>query len=45
MEQFIDKEYSSKTLEVLNNIRIYMKVVVLSDMNKHNRTNITQWAI
>ena len=34
IEAFVDKVYSSVVLEVLNNIRVYMKVVVLSDIKK-----------
>ena len=36
MESFIDKGYSKAVLETLNNVRIYMKVIVLSDMSKYN---------
>ena len=40
MEQFIDKYYSSKILEVINNIRIYVKVEVINSMSKYNGTKM-----
>ena len=45
MEEFIDKGYSSKMLEVLNSINIHMKVVVLSEISKYNYSKMAQWAI
>ena len=44
MELFIDKGYPAAVLEVLNNIRIYMKVIVPSNLSKHNGTRISDWA-
>ena len=43
MEEFIDKIYPTATLEALNNIRIYMRVLVLSDMCTSNTTKIVSW--
>ena len=45
MEEFIDKIYPTATLEALNNIRIYMRVLVLSDMCTSNTTKIVSWDI
>ena len=39
MEAFIDKGYNSAVLAVLNDIRVYMKVVVLSDIKKEWKQN------
>ena len=35
MEKFIDMGYNKSVLEVLNDIRVYMQVSVLSDMSKN----------
>ena len=40
MENFIDKRYPETTLTGLNNIRIFMQVVVLSDMTKDGSTKV-----
>ena len=45
MEAFIDKGYPDKVLTVLNDIRVYMKVVLLSDMSKLCGTKIANWAL
>ena len=33
MEKFIDKGYNKSVLEILNDIRVYMKVIVVSDLS------------
>ena len=45
MEAFIDKGYPAAVLEVLNNVRIYMKIIVLSDMIKLSGERISKWAL
>ena len=45
MESFIDKGYTLPTLVVLNNVRVYMKVLVLSDMMKQRGNKMAQWAL
>ena len=45
MEAFIDKGYPAAVLAVLNNVRIHMQVVVLSDMSNLNGTRIANWAL
>ena len=45
MESFIDQGYSLPTLTVLNDVRIYMKVIVISDMLTERGTKMAQWAI
>ena len=45
MDQFIDKEYPTKTLAVLNNVRIYVRVVVLIDISIQDGTNMAKWAL
>ena len=42
MEKFTDEGYPSKTLEVLKNVRINMKVVFLSDINKNGGTKMAR---
>ena len=43
MEQFIDKGYPTKTLAVLNNVRIYVRVIVLIDISIQDRINMAKW--
>ena len=45
LKAFIEKGYPTYVLKVLNNIRVYMKVVVLSDMGKRNGTRIANWVL
>ena len=45
IEAFIEKGYPLPVLKVLNNIWIYMKVLVLSDTSKHNGLKISNWAL
>ena len=45
MEAFIDKGYPTSLLEVLNNGRVYMKVILLSDISKMDGIKMTQWAL
>ena len=45
MESFIDKGYTLSTLTVLNDVRIYMKVIVLSDMLTERGNKMAQWAL
>ena len=40
MEAFIDKGYPATILAVLNNVRIFMQVVVLSDRSKLNEKKV-----
>ena len=44
MENFIDKGYNKSVLEVLNDIRVYMQVSVVSDMSK-NGNKMEKWAL
>ena len=45
MESFIDKGYPLSTLTVLNDVRIFMKVIVLSDMLTERGTKMAHWAL
>ena len=45
MEAFIDKGYSSTVLTVLNDIHVYMRVLVLSDISINNGKQISNWAL
>ena len=45
MDAFIDKGYLAVVLAVLNNVRIFMHVVVLSDMSKLDGARIANWAL
>lgn len=45
IEAFIDEGYPTTVLEVLNNIRVYMKVAVLSDTSKHNGIKLVNWVL
>ena len=44
-DTFIDKGYHLKNIEVLNNVRIYMKVIVLNDITKNEGTKMVRRAI
>ena len=44
MEAFIDKGYPISVLKVLNDVRVYMQVMVLSDIS-NNGIKMSQWAI
>ena len=44
MEAFIDKGYSSSVLEVLNDIRVYMRVTALSEISRGG-TKMEKWAL
>ena len=44
MEAFIDKGYTRTVLEVLNDIEVYMKVVVLSDISRNGK-KMANWAL
>ena len=44
MEKFIDMGYNKSVLEVLNDIRVYMQVSVVSDMSK-NGNKMEKWAL
>ena len=44
MEAFIDKGYNNAVLEVLNDIRVYMIVVVLSD-KKNSSNKMENWVL
>ena len=45
MESFISKGYTGKILKVLNNVRIYMKVVVLSNITKDDGKPMASWTL
>ena len=45
MEAFIDTGYPAAVLAVLNNVRIFMQVVVLSDTSKLNHEKNANWAL
>ena len=44
MEALIDKGYDTFGLEVLNDVRVYMQVIVLSDISKERR-HMAKWAL
>ena len=44
MERFIDRRYNKAVLEVLNDIRVYMKVITLRDISKGGQ-KMTKWAM
>ena len=44
MEKFIDQGYGTHTLEILNDIRVYMRVVVLSDICTQG-SRMSKWAL
>ena len=44
MEEFIGKRYNKSVLEILNDIRVYMKVIVVSDLSM-NGNKMDQWAL
>ena len=44
-EPFINKGYHSSVLAVLNNVRIYMKVVVLSNITVKSGTTMASWEL
>ena len=44
MEALIDKGYNTSVLEVLNDVRVYMKVTVLSDISQDGR-HMAKWAL
>ena len=35
MKKFIDKGYNKSVLEILNDIRVYMQVIVVSDLREY----------
>ena len=43
MEKFVDKDYSSVALDVLNSMRVYLKLAVISDMSKYNGIKMVSW--
>ena len=45
MESFIDKGYPLPTLIVFNDVRVYMKVMVLSDMLTERGNKMAKWAL
>lgn len=45
MGNFIDKGYPMDVLAVLNDVRVYTKAVVLSDMITKQGTMMSKWAI
>ena len=45
MEAFVDKGYTRSVLTVLNNVRVYMKVVVLNNITIQDGTKMIPWAI
>ena len=45
MEAFVNKGYTSSVLTVLNNVRVYMKVVVLNNVTIQDGTKMIPWAI
>ena len=45
MENFIDKGYSTSILTVLNDVRVFMKVVVLSDILTYQGTKMSHWVL
>ena len=44
-ELFIDTGYSASVTEVLNNIQVYMKVILLRDMSTECGTKMDQWGL
>ena len=44
MEKFIDRGYNKAVLEVINDIRVFMKVTTLSNISKGGK-KMTKWAM
>ena len=45
MEKFVDKGYPVDVLIVLNDVRVYMKVIVLSGITSNQGRKMAQWAM